>query len=146
MTINEYKQAYKSLTMSQVRHLAETSSEFKVNTETLYRMATGSALNKNCTECWVDAYAILATMDESKFEALSSRKFDLRAGALLIDSVNADNSKMCTRNNLTDELALYHLKTNPNCIKMFSKYPENWQELASAFNVKPTKKRKTKKQ
>lgn len=132
--------------MSQVRHLADTSSEFRVATETLYRQATGNALNKNCTECWVDAYAVLATMDESKFEAISTRQFDLKAGALLIDVVKGDNSKMCTRVNLTDELALYHLKTNPNCIKMFSKYPDNWQELANGTTTKTKKKRTTKKQ
>ena len=38
--------------------------------------------------------------------------------------------------NITDELAVYHLRTNPKCIKYFSRYPENWQELVAASSKK----------
>ena len=51
---------------------------------------------------------------------------------MLVDVINGDNAKMASHHNLTDELALYHLRTNPKCIRLFSKYPENWQELAEA--------------
>ena len=51
---------------------------------------------------------------------------------MLVDVINGDNAKMATHHNLTDELALYHLRTNPKSIRLFSKYPENWQELAEA--------------
>ena len=60
---------------------------------------------------------------------MKNRLFELKAGALLIDVERGDNSKMATQHNLTDELALYHLRTNPKCIRLFTKYPDNWQEM-----------------
>lgn len=145
MTINEYKKKYASLTSAQVRSLANESSEFRVETEMLYRRAYNASLNKSCGDCWIDAYAVLMKTDPVKFDALSGRSFDLRAGALLLDVVNGDNDKMCTRVNLTDELALYHLKTNPNCIDFFSRLPDNWKELVANYSVdKKTKNPSTK--
>ena len=63
--------------------------------------------------------------------AIKQRQFELRYGALLIDVVDHDNSKMASAHNLTDELALYHLRTNPQCIYKFSRYPANWKKLAA---------------
>ena len=142
MTIEEYKNKYRGQTQAQVRKLASESSEFRVETEMLYRKVSGSSLNKNCSECWVDAYAVIIKADQAESEKRAKRKFDLKAGALLIDRKTGDNSKMCSMHNITDELALYHLRINPGCIRFFSRYPENWQELVSAS----TKKRKTKTQ
>lgn len=142
MTINEYKQKYASLTNAQVRSLAETSSEFRVETETLYKNMYNATLNKSCGDCWCDAYVTLMVIDPAKYDALSGRAFDLKAGALLLDVVGGDNSKMCTRKNLTDDLALYHLKTNPGCKDQFSRLPDNWEELVAAYTL-PTKKKAT---
>ena len=47
-----------------------------------------------------------------------------------------DNTRLVTRLNLTDELAKYHLGTNPDYIKFFSKYPENWREESAAYVAK----------
>lgn len=41
-----------------------------------------------------------------------------------------EHDLMCTRLNLTDFLAEYHLATNPGVEKLFSLLPENWQERA----------------
>lgn len=136
MNISDYKSKYKGMTPSQVRQLASESSDFRVETEMLYRRVSGSALNKNCSECWVDAYVVIVKSDPDKVEERAARKFDLKAGALLIDRKTGDNSKMCSMHNITDELALYHLRTNPKCIRFFSRYPENWQELAAASGKK----------
>ena len=118
MNISDYKSRYSGLTQAQIRELASESSEFRVETE-------------------VDAYAVIIKSDPDKVERRAARKFDLKAGALLIDRVKGDNSKMCSMHNITDELAIYHLRTNPKCIKYFSRYPENWQELVSASTKKP---------
>ena len=107
MTIEEYKNKYRGQTQAQVRKLASESSEFRVETEMLYRKVSGSSLNKNCSECWVDAYAVIIKADPAESEKRAKRKFDLKAGALLIDRVKGDNSKMCSMHNITDELALY---------------------------------------
>lgn len=136
MNISDYKSRYSGLTQAQIRELASESSEFRVETEMLYRKVSGSPLNKNCTECWVDAYAVIIKSDPDKVERRAARKFDLKAGALLIDRVKGDNSKMCSMHNITDELAIYHLRTNPKCIKYFSRYPENWQELVAESSKK----------
>ena len=61
--------------------------------------------------------------------------FELKEGVILYDVVNHDTSKNAVRQNLTDELALYHLRTNPDYIKHFTKYPENWYELALGNSV-----------
>lgn len=131
MNINEYKTKYAGLTSAQVRKLAETSSEFTDETEALYKLAYKSSINRSCNDCWVDAYVLLMKADPATFDALASRRFELRAGALLLDLVGGDNAKMCTRKNLTDELAIYHLRNNPGYIKFFSRYPDNWKELVS---------------
>lgn len=60
---------------------------------------------------------------------MSESNFKLRNGAVLHDVVNLDAGKICTQLNITDELALYHLKTNPKCAKYFIKMPENVNEL-----------------
>lgn len=59
--------------------------------------------------------------------------FWLLAGALLQDTVNFDNDLLCSNANITDDLALYHLKTNPNCRELFQELPENVDELIEAF-------------
>lgn len=131
MTISEYKTKYDGLTSAQVRKLSTTSSEFVAETEALYKMAYKASINKSCNDCWVDAYVLLMKADPAAFDALVTRQFDLRAGALLLDIVGGDNAKMCTRKNLTDELAIYHLRNNPGYIKFFSRYPDNWKELVT---------------
>lgn len=148
MTIDEYKTAYAGLSPSQVRRLAAEDSDFRVETEVLYRRVTALSLNKNCSDCWVDAYVAVMKSDPDAVEKRASRMFDLKAGALLIDRVKGDNSRMCTMHNITDELAIYHLRTNPGCIRFFSRYPENWRELveASGRKTKAQAARKTKAQ
>ena len=60
---------------------------------------------------------------------MQNTEFELRYGAVLIDP-QGDAKKTATAANLTDELALYHLRTHPNCIKSFVRFPENWEQLA----------------
>ena len=68
--------------------------------------------------------------------------FWLLAGALLQDVVNWDNDLLCSNANITDDLALYHLKTNPNCREMFQELPENVDELVEAYQFKKPKTEK----
>ncbi|MEI8204602.1 MAG: hypothetical protein WCH34_16395 [Bacteroidota bacterium] len=67
-------------------------------------------------------------------------QFLLLAGALLQDIVNWDNDLLCSNANITDDLALYHLKTNPNCRELFQELPENVDELVEAFVLPGEKK------
>jgi hypothetical protein len=77
-----------------------------------------------CGNCYFDAYMELVNKKEMK-----ETKFKVRAGAVLYDPVNKDAGKILTMANCTDELALYHLKHNPNSRKYFSVLPENLEEL-----------------
>jgi hypothetical protein len=65
-------------------------------------------------------------------------QFLLLAGALLQDVVNWDNDLLCSNANITDDLALYHLKTNPNCRELFQELPENVGELIEAYVIPGT--------
>lgn len=84
---------------------------------------------KGCSNCITDAYFELMKLSIETVMNKKECQFEIRRGALLHDVVNYDVSKCMTQNNITDELALYHLKTNPSCIKYFSRLPENWEEL-----------------
>jgi len=64
--------------------------------------------------------------------------FWLLAGALLQDTVNWDNDLLCSNANITDDLALYHLKSNPNCRAQFETLPENVDELIEAYQLPGT--------
>ena len=131
MTYEEYKEKYKGMSAAQVRGLISDSADFRKETERLYTDAFHTKLNKSCGDCWFDAYIVLMRTDTQRLQEMKERLFDLRAGALLIDP-KGDKSKTVTRLNLTDNLALYHLRHNPDLIKYFSKYPESWYELATA--------------
>lgn len=61
--------------------------------------------------------------------------FWLLAGALLQDTVNFDNELLCSNANITDDLALYHLKTNPKCRQYFEVLPDNLDELIAAYQL-----------
>lgn len=138
VTIAEYKKKYGKLSKDEVRERAKSDSDFRAETEALYKLGFREDLNKSCSECWFDAYVLLMKSDEEAFIRKEESLFELRAGALLLDRKGGDSQKMCTRVNLTDELALYHLKANPLYIEYFSRYPTNWKELAEAY--KPKKK------
>lgn len=125
--ILSFRDKYGKLTRQELREKIKHEHAFRHELERLYVRATGLKLNKSCSDCWMDAYIVLMTIKQ--ITTMQEKNFELKAGALLIDVVNHDNAKLCTRHNLTDELALYHLKTNPACRKKFSKLPDNIEEL-----------------
>lgn len=57
----------------------------------------------------------------------------LPAGALLYDVVNMDSARAMSNANIREELALYHLATNPGCEKQFSRLPEDWKERVEVY-------------
>lgn len=69
------------------------------------------------------------------------KRYWLLAGALLQDVVNGDENFLCSNANITDKLALYHLKTNPECRELFQVLPENVNEEIEAFQLTERKSR-----
>lgn len=136
MTPQEYKSRYAGLSQQQVRELVRTDADFRRETEALYVSAFREQLNKSCSDCWLDAYVLLMKTDTKILNGKRDVQFELKAGALLQDMVAGDNAKMCTRHNLTDELALYHLATNPGCRRYFARVPDNLDELLAQYIAK----------
>lgn len=113
----------------------QADPDFKHSIETLYFDVFGRKLNKGCSSCWFDAYVELVYQPIEKLMKQIECRFALRAGALLVDVATGDNKKMATNNNLTDELALYHLRTNPSCRKFFTKpEPKELETIIASFD------------
>lgn len=60
--------------------------------------------------------------------------FELLAGAVLKD-VNGNMDFLCSNANITNDLALYHLKSNPNCIDQFQKLPDDLEEILEEYEL-----------
>lgn len=127
--LEQLRAQYAGKSSAEIRALIKGNKAFRQTLATLYVRVFKKRLNTDCSNCWLDAFVLLMRTSKKQLEAMKNRLFELKAGALLIDVERGENSKMATQHNLTDELALYHLRTNPKCIRLFTKYPENWQEM-----------------
>lgn len=129
--------------MSELSLALKTDEALRSNIEALSRVYLHRTVS-GCNSCYADAYMELIHLNIDKVMAQENSKFKLKAGALLRDVVNHDISLTTTQHNLTDKLALYHLKTNPEYAPLFEKLPRNWQKLADMFvigeNEEETKK------
>lgn len=93
-----------------------------------------------CNSCYMDAYFELLTVSQEKALQIMETKdmnFTLRAGALLMDY--DDMSKNMTNANISMDLSLYHLRKNPSCRKLFTKLPENIDQLIAGTNEQKPK-------
>jgi hypothetical protein len=89
------------------------TKERKYKIAAAYKRLTGENLRISCGTCFIEAiFKIKKIMERVPCN------YRLKPGALL--RAFGDESKTCTNANLTDELAEYHLRTNPGCIKLFS--------------------------
>jgi hypothetical protein len=146
--LEQFRAAYGGLSSAEVRRLIKEDKTFKHNLVALYRTTFHKPLNTDCGNCWLDAFVLLIRTSKQKLKEMKERRFELKAGALLVDVVKGDNALMATHHNLTDELALYHLRTNPKCIKLFSRYPADWEQLikeSTEEQTKPKARRRSKK-
>lgn len=133
--LEAFRSAYAGLSGTEVRTKVTNEKEFRDEIEHLYVGVYHLPLNKACTECWVDGFVLLMRGDVDKLFEQSKRQFELKAGALLMDSIGHRKELHVSHHNLTDDLALYHLATRPQNITQFSKAPDNWRELAlAAYN------------
>lgn len=138
--LETFRERYSSLKYSEVKARIQTEESFRQEIESIYVATTHRKLNKGCNDCWLDAFILLTRTDINKLESMGTRQFELKTGALLIDVECGDNAKLASHHNLTDELALYHLATNPKCIKKFAKYPENYEQLVAEYIAGQDKK------
>lgn len=78
---------------------------------------------QGCLNCYTDAYFELINFDEKMAMEKTTCIFHLKNGVLLKD-IKGDKAKMMSNYNISNELALYHLQTNPNCKRFFDR-PSN---------------------
>lgn len=131
--IETFRERYSSLKYSEVKVRIQEEEAFRQEIESIYVAVTHRKLNKGCNDCWLDAFILLTKTNIEKLKSMGTRQFELKTGALLVDVECGDNSKLASHHNLTDELALYHLATNPKCISKFAKYPENYEQLVAEY-------------
>jgi hypothetical protein len=62
-------------------------------------------------------------------------QFQLKRDKLLHDVINLDFRLTLTQGNISNERALYHLKTNPGCAECFVRLPAEWMEQAAGFDL-----------
>jgi hypothetical protein len=89
------------------------TSERKRKIAAVYKSLLGENLKIGCGTCYIEAIFKIKKKMESK-----PCSFRLKPGALL--KTFGDETKTCTNANLTDELAEFHLRNNPGCIRLFS--------------------------
>lgn len=162
MTYEQYLQLYGSADYSQLRRWARSDDAFRVATASLHRAVFGVALAVSCSDCYADA-ALNLIKKYPKNKTLMESKYKLKSGAIVLRDVRNLNSNenMATRHNLTDELAKYHLYTNPSCVSKFATLPDKWEEEVAEYgrlldaeptteeeiadDAEPTTEKKTKK-
>lgn len=126
MTLDEYTAEYGGMKAAEVRSLIASSPSFRAETERIYYSIYRKRLNRSCGDCWLDAYILIMRGDREKQKNMIKKRYDLRAGAVLVDP--KDPTKTATTHNITDELAIYHLRIHPTSKRLFSVLPENWEE------------------
>jgi len=83
-----------------------------------------------CSNCFFDAYMELFNIKNMEDKI----RFQIKRGAVLYDPVNKDVNKILSALNCTEELALYHLKNNPDSREYFSVLPDNVDELIAGMD------------
>lgn len=97
-------------------NIKSQTKEKKQKIASAYRQLFGKPMNEGCGTCYVEAI-----FEIKKFMEKEPCKYRLKPGVLL--QAFGDESKNATNINLTDELAEYHLRTNPGCAKYFAIIP-----------------------
>ena len=90
---------------------------------------------KGCDSCYMDALIEVINVNIQSIMDKIKCQYALRAGALLQDRYG-DDAKMCNNHTITNELAVYHLATNPGIEKLFTMFPGGWENEVKLFREK----------
>lgn len=128
---------------SELFNACKSDKNLRSEIETLSKYFLNRSVS-GCQNCYMDAYIELSNLNIQKVMEKQKCDFKLRAGALLRDVAGRDPKKNCTNANITNELALHHLKTNPGCRKYFEKVPEDLSERLKSYLLPAEKEIKAK--
>lgn len=77
-----------------------------------------------CSDCYRDAYVIIFNKLKNDKKMPAETNYILKNGALLHEFGGADYYS----HRVSDEVAEYFLKKNPDDIRLFAKFPADWKE------------------
>ena len=77
-----------------------------------------------CSDCYRDAYVIIFNKLKNDKKMPAEANYILKNGALLHEFGTSDYYS----HRVSDEVAEHFLKKNPDDIRLFSKFPEDWRE------------------
>lgn len=120
------------------------SESLKKEIDALYMHYFGRKIT-GCKNCYADALIELCTI--KKTTAMNKTDlFAVRRGKVLKDARTNDARLNLVRGNETEELALYHLYTNPNSRKFFERLPDegSLKKLLAEYGKKFEAERNTK--
>ena len=111
------------------------NSELKNEVRLLYSLIYGKQLT-GCINCIADA--VFEILKKNNIMEIKPKEYLLPAGALLHDVVNMGSGKAMSNANISEELALYHLATNPGCEARFIRLPDDWKQRVEAYKRQMT--------
>lgn len=104
-----------------VSNRKEQTKERKRKIAKAYKQVFGRNMNIGCSTCYIESIFEIKRQMERK-----PCKYRLKPGVLL--QAFGDETKTVTNKNLTDELAEFHLRTNPGTRKYFAIVPPEDEE------------------
>jgi hypothetical protein len=107
------------------------TSERKSQIRQAYKLLTGKNIRISCSTCYIEAVLLIFNS-----QPMATRNYELKRGVLL--QAFGDASKTCTNDTLTDELAEWYLKNQPEKIVYFSKLPP-WLSVVNTGENIPQK-------
>jgi hypothetical protein len=102
----------------------------KAQIKTVYKEVFGELFNVRCGTCYIAALIKLVNQEKQKktiqkITIMASINYKLKPGAIL-QAFGHREKNVFKSEQLTDELAEWHIKNNPSCIGKFAKLPVNF--------------------
>ena len=104
--------------------------------EKYYPLVTGKPFaRRGCSNCYQDAALEIIITHKRKGMIRQETKFFLKKGCVLVNPTS--DLPVVSNSNLTDDLAIAHLRARPKMIRYFEVYPDNLQELLAGEPAAP---------
>lgn len=131
-----YEEAYNKIEEMRSRYDSGfTSQDFNVLDKLYYSIYQKSVVRRGCQNCYKDAYILIRASLKKSTTMPSESNYILKAGALIREF----GASECYVGAVSDEVAENYLRKYPSQIKLFQKFPSDWEERIS---IKATAKRK----
>ena len=134
--LSAYRDWYASLSREeQNRYAQDLGKKVDYNREEQIRTLSKKYLHKEvrgCGFCLLSAHFELIKLDMNKIARITD-DYALLPGVVLHDPVNKDFGKILTPQNMTEELALYHIANNPKCLDLFARVPADLQNRLDKY-------------